>query len=191
MPKNARTFAELLNRFHVGKHTDADLSLLATRAVTSEDGQSLNHIHHFFPTRKKVQEYNETILQRSAAQKIIITATDIPPSSSSQRFMQQLQVARDKCKPESTGVLPKYITVAVNHQYDNISNIAVNDGIMNGVECCIKFIQPQTHNNFPAIIWVRFEDLCVGKAQCQNTVIYKVDIYYRTGLLYLHRRGHF
>ena len=31
--KNDRTFAELLKRFHVGKHTDADLSLLATRAV--------------------------------------------------------------------------------------------------------------------------------------------------------------
>ena len=86
--KNDRTFAELLNRFHVGKHTAADLNLLATRAVTSEDGQSLNHTPHFFPTRKKIQDYNETILQRSATQKIIITAIDIPPSSSSQRFMQ-------------------------------------------------------------------------------------------------------
>ena len=75
----------------------------------------------------------------------------------------------DKLKPESTGGLPKYITVAINHQYDIISNIAVNDGIMNGAECCIKFIQPQTHNtNFPAIIWVQFEELHVGKAQCQK-----------------------
>ena len=82
--------------------------------------------------------------------------------------MQQLQTAIDKCKPESTGGLSKYITVAVNHQCD-IGNIAVNDGIMNGAECCIKFIQPQTHNiNFPTIIWVRFEDLHVGKAQCQK-----------------------
>ena len=83
--------------------------------------------------------------------------------------MQQLQAAIDKHKPESTGGLPKYTTVATNHQYDIISNIAVNDGTMNGVECCIKFIQPQTHNtNFPAIIWVQFEDLHVGKAQCQK-----------------------
>ena len=97
--KNERIFAELLNRFCVGKHTAADLNLLATRAVTSEDGQSLNHTPHFFPTRKKVHDYNETILQRSAAQKIIITVIDIPPSSSSQRFIQQLQAATDKCKP--------------------------------------------------------------------------------------------
>ena len=32
--KNDRIFAELLNRFHVGKHTAADLNLLATRMVT-------------------------------------------------------------------------------------------------------------------------------------------------------------
>ena len=167
--KNDRTFAELLNRFHVGKHTAADFNLLAARAITSKDGQSLNHIPHFFPTRKKVQDYNETILQRSAAQKIIIVAIDIPPSSSSQRFMQQLQAAIDKHKPESTGGLPKYITVAISHQYNIISNIAVNDGIMNGAECCIKIIQPQTHNtNFPAIIWVQFEDLHIGKAQHQK-----------------------
>ena len=83
--------------------------------------------------------------------------------------MQQLLAAIDKCKPESTGGLLKYITVAINHQYDIISNIAVNDGIMNGAECCIKFIQPQTHNtDFPAIIWVQFEDLHDVKAQHQK-----------------------
>ena len=90
--KNDRTFAELLNRFRVGKHAAADLNLLDTRAVTLEDGQSLNHIPDSFPTRKKVQDYNEAILQRSAAQIIIITAIDIPPSSSSQRFMKSYKL---------------------------------------------------------------------------------------------------
>ena len=65
----------------------------------------------------------------------------------------------DKHKPESTGSLPKVITVAVNHQYDIISNIVVQDGIMNGAECCIKYIQPRAHDStFPAIVWVQFED---------------------------------
>ena len=83
--------------------------------------------------------------------------------------MQQLQAVIDKCKSESAGGLPKYITVAINHQYDIISNIAVNDGIMNGAECCIKFFQPQTHNTkFPALTLVQFEDLHVGKAQHQK-----------------------
>ena len=98
--------------------------------------------------------------------KVIITAIDIPPSGSSPKFKQQLQAALDKHKPESTGGLPKVITVAVNHQYDIISNIAVQDGIMNGAEYCIKYIQPQAHDStFPAIVWVQFEDSRVGKLQ--------------------------
>ena len=164
--KDDRQFAELLNRFRIGQHTSADLNLLATHSITAEEAKSLNHVPHFFPTRQKVDQYNENVLQNSTCQKVIITAIDIPPSGSSPKFKQQLQAALDKCKPESTGGLPKVITVAVNHQYDTISNIAMQDGIMNGAECCIKYIQPQAHDStFPAIVWVQFEDSRVGKLQ--------------------------
>ena len=45
----------------------------------------------------------------------------------------------------------------------------MQDGIMNGAECCIKYIQPQAHDStFPAIVWVQFEDSCVGKLQRQK-----------------------
>ena len=74
-----------------------------------------------------------------------------------------------KRKLESTGGLLKVITVAVNHQYGIINNIAVQDGIMNGAECCIKYIQPQAHDStFPATVWVQFEDSRVGKLQWQK-----------------------
>ena len=138
--KHDRQFAELLNRFHIGEHTSADLNLLATRSITAEEAKSLNHVPYFFPTRQKVDQYNDNVLHNSTCEKVIITAIDIPPSGSSPKFKQQLQAALDKCKPESTGGLPKVITVAVNHQYDIISNIAVQDGIMNSAECCIKYI---------------------------------------------------
>ena len=40
---------------------------------------------------------------------------------------------------------------------------------MNGAECCIKYIQRQDSNsNFPAIIWVQFEDDCIGSEQHRN-----------------------
>ena len=49
-----------------------------------------------------------------------------------------------------------------------MSNIAMQDGIMNGAECCIKCIQPQAHDStFPAIC-VQFEDSHVGKLQRQK-----------------------
>ena len=46
-------------------------------------------------------------------------------------------------------------------QYDIISNINVNDGIINGAECCIKYIETKEDENkkvIPTIIWVQFEN---------------------------------
>ena len=53
-------------------------------------------------------------------------------------------------KEESRGGLPKQITIALNHQYDIISNIAVEDGLMNSAQHCVKYIQLQDNNSdFP------------------------------------------
>ena len=73
----------------------------------------------FLPGRKLT---NTMIMYytNSTCEKVIITAIDILPSGSSPKFKQQLQAALDKHKPESTGGLPKVITVAINHQYDMI-----------------------------------------------------------------------
>ena len=77
--------------------------------------------------------------------------------------------AIEKCTSERTGGLPKQITVAVNHQFDVISNIAVEDGIMNGAECCIKYIEYHTQNTtFPAIVWVQFDDTTIGTNHCNK-----------------------
>ena len=84
--KHDRQFAELLNRFHIGEHTSADLNFLATQSITAEEAKSLNHVPHFFPTRQKVDQYNDNVLHNSTCEKVIITAIDIPPSGSSSKF---------------------------------------------------------------------------------------------------------
>ena len=59
-----------------------------------------------------------------------------------------------------------------NHQYDIVSNIAVHDGLMNGAKCCIKYLQEQENkSNFPAIVWVQFEENHIGSEQ-QNKYRY-------------------
>ena len=74
-----------------------------------------------------------------------------------------------KRKSESTGGLPRSVTVALNHQYDLISNVAVEDGLMNGAQCCVKLIQLQENNvTFPAIIWVQFEERQIGAVHRQT-----------------------
>ena len=161
--KDDNEFAELLNRLHIHKHTTADLNLLSSRTIMEEQRDELSDIPHFFPTRNMVARYNDMLLQNTIEHKIAITVIDIPPNDISPKFREQLHDAIDKWMAESTGGLLKQITIALNHRYDVISNIAVEDGIMNGVQCCVKYIQPQDNNSdFPAIIWVNFVDECIG-----------------------------
>ena len=71
-----------------------------------------------------------------------------------------------KQKIENTDGLPSQVKIVVNHQCDIISNIAVHDGLINGTECCIKYIQEQENkSNFPAIVWAHFEDNHIGSEQ--------------------------
>ena len=118
-----------------------------------------------------------SVLESSSQYTITITAIDIPPSDILASAKENLQAAINKRTAEKTGGLPRQVKIAVNHQYDLISNIAVHDGLMNGAKCCIKYIQRQDSNsNIPAIIWVQFEGDCIGSEQCRN-------------YSYLHKRG--
>ena len=90
-----------------------------------------------------VTDYNKKVLANSSKFIMKITAIDIPPSDISDKFREHLLAAISKCKPEKTGGLASSITVAINHQYDIIANISVEDDLINGAECCVKYIQPQ------------------------------------------------
>ena len=67
------------------------------------------------------------MLQNTMKHKITIAAIDIPPIDISPKFREQLHAAIDKQKAESTGGFPKQITIVLNHQYDIISKIVVED----------------------------------------------------------------
>ena len=129
----------------------------------------MHHLPHFFPTRKRVESYNESVLKASSQYAFTVTTIDIPPSDISASTQEQIQGALNKQKIENTGGLPRQVKIVVNHQYDIISNIAVHDGLINGAECCIKYIQEQENkSNFPAIVWVQFEDNHIGSEQCSR-----------------------
>ena len=71
---------------------------------------------------------------------------DITPNDISAKFRQQLHAAVCRWKKENMGGLPRQVTIAVNQQYGLISNIAVEVGLISGLECCIKYIKPQVNN---------------------------------------------
>ena len=64
--KDDQQFAKLLNRLHIGKQTNDDLRILQSRKVTQEQFETLHQIPHFFPTRRKAESYNESVLESSS-----------------------------------------------------------------------------------------------------------------------------
>ena len=91
--KDDQQFAQLLNRLCIGKQTNDDLRILQSRKVTHEQFETLHHIPHFFPTRRKVESYNESVWESSSQYTLTITAIDIPPSDILASAKENLQAA--------------------------------------------------------------------------------------------------
>ena len=110
-----------------------------------------------------VTNYNNMVLENSSKNKITVTSIDIPPSDITGEFKAKLFIVISKCPQEKTGGLPANIGITVNHQYDIIAHISVEDGLINGAEC-VKYIQPQQNNEiFSPVIWVMFENSNICK----------------------------
>ena len=60
----------------------------------------------------------------------------------------------------SPGGLPDEVILIANEQYDLILNIDVEDGLINGAQCLIKYIETTTKNEttYPYIVWTEFEN---------------------------------
>ena len=81
------------------------------------------------------------------------------PSSISKLLETNINTAISKRKINHTGGLPEKIILIKNEQYDLISNIDVEDGLINGTQCTIKFIQVTQKNKLlPYVVWVEFEN---------------------------------
>ena len=92
------------------------------------------------------------------------TCTDILPASISKLLETNITAAISKWKINHTGGLSETITLIANQQYDLISNIDVNDGLINGTQCIVKYIQTTKYNDniLPYIVWVDFQNPDIG-----------------------------
>ena len=133
-----------------------------------------------FQQEKMVTNYNNMVLENSSKYKITVIAIDIPLSDISEKFKEKLFMAISKCPQEKTGGLPANITITVNHQYDIIADISVEDGLINGAECCVKYIQLQQNNEpFTAVIWLMFENSKIRKEQCKKYQYIFFQLYHK------------
>ena len=157
--KDDKKFTQLLNRLRTGNHTKNDIRTLEHTKMSNKHLQNKKSIPHFYPTLHQVNTYNNSIKHNQSNFTIESTCTDILPASISKILETNITAAISKWKINHTGGLPETITLIANQQYDLISNIDVNDGLINGTQCIVKYIQTTKHNDniLPYIIWVNFK----------------------------------
>ena len=176
--KDDKKFAQLLNRLRTGNHTKNDIKTLKNTKIHNKHLQNKKSIPHFYPTLEQVNTYNHNIKQNQSNFTINSTCTDILPQSISKILETNIVAAISKRKVNHTGGLPENITLITNQQYDLISNIDINDGLINGTQCLIKYIQTTKHNDniLPYIVWVDFQDPNIGSNHRQKyTYLYSAS----------------
>ena len=84
--------------------------------------------------------------------------------------MQKLVLGAAQNKDvNSTGNLPYQLTVKEGLLYDLTANVDVEDGMVKGAECQVRYIEKNPANKtFPKFIWVEFIDSIVGRNLCRT-----------------------
>ena len=101
---------------------------------------------------------------------------DSPPTDITQNIQKAILAAAKNKDVNSTGNLPFTQALNVGQLHEVTANLAVSDGIINGAECHIRFIECNPHkHNFPQCVWVQFTDPAIGK-ECRHNYKYSHSI---------------
>ena len=161
--RDDRHFAEVLNRMRSAHHTPEDLEFLKSRLITEEESIAMPNVPHFFTTNVKKDHYNFLVMENITGTSVTVEAIDIVQSDIP-KSEQRKALASATTKPTSaTGNLQHTLTVKVGVTYDITANIAPTDGIVNGAECIVRHIEPNTSDGLPQFVWVKFLDENTGK----------------------------
>ena len=159
-----KDFAEILNRVREGKHSNEDLNVIKTRLVSlNANAQPTLDETHLFTTNKAVDLHNKAVYDKCSQPKAEVKAIDIVIGDISDELKRTMlsKISDDASK---TMGLSSVIKVAVSLKYDISTNIAVLDGMSNGVECTIQNIDYRVPGSErPSIIWVLFSNEHIGR----------------------------
>ncbi|XP_033725275.1 uncharacterized protein LOC117315237 [Pecten maximus] len=163
--KDDRDFAELLNRLRCmvnGKLSESDLSTLMSRVVKPTDVNYPKEAPHLFTTNKQVDNFNNNIFEQTENTKVRIPSLDTAvgdiPTNVKERLVRALPNEISK-----TGGLLNVAPIAVSMAYEITVNLNIEDGLVNGACCHVKYIEyKQSNTDRPSIVWVQFEDDTTG-----------------------------
>ena len=111
-------------------------------------------------------EFNEIVLQRTPGEITVVTAIDSPPTDITATMQKLVLAAAQNKDVNSTGNLPYQLNIKEGLLYDLTANanVDVEDGMVNGAECHVRYIEKNpTNKTFLKCIWIEFIDSAVGR----------------------------
>ena len=114
-------------------------------------------------------EFNDIVLQRTPGEITIVTAIDSPPTDITATMQKLVLAAAWNKDVNSTGNLPYQLNIKEGLLYDLTANVDVEDGMVNGAECHVRYIEKNPANKtFPKCIWIEFIGSAVGRNLCRT-----------------------
>ena len=150
-----KTYADMLNRFRIGKQTQDDLNALQTR-VRKENHNDLKDAMFLSCTNKKVKSFNEEQLSKLPGITHIFEAKNMHPS-----IKDYMPHIGNKGQINETNFM-QTLLVKLESRIQLIHNIDVGDCLTNGTRGTVKaFIENKTGD--VETIMVKFDEEHQGK----------------------------
>ena len=173
--KESKVFAEILNRFREGRHTENDILKLREKLLTETDLIYLRNVPRFFYT-KLIKAHNA-----SQGSKYKTKAQDSAFGSNSSELKNKTDNATDPKWSTKTKQLASFLNLAEGERTEIAIIVRTDDGMLwyaNAAGNVIKFIQLHDKEKPSSIVWVQFDDPHVGqKTTHDNKTPYTQEIH--------------
>ena len=157
--KDDQPFIELLNRFRVAQHTEADIRTIQSREVSVNDKNDypLNELH-VWAENKPVMDYNNQRLQEILMPLRVLKAIDQYPKNVSIH-----EIERVLSKGRSyTGGLDLEVNIKEGARVMLTNNVDISDRLINGQLGTVVRIFVNEVTEKPTIVYIKFDDEDAG-----------------------------
>jgi hypothetical protein len=163
--REARVFADMLNRFREGNQTEADIALF-DNLVMNKDNPPPGHsifVNHLFATNKALNAHNKLVYDESDTLALLCKARDTFMSRNLPVPRKELlQSVLNNVPPQKFHGLHQTLQLRVGLQVEVVLNEDISDGIFNGAYGHLRSVTFD-ERNVPSRLWIEFANERIGK----------------------------
>jgi hypothetical protein len=168
--RDARVFADRLNRLREGEQTQEDIAFFETLVIDRNNPPPEYNvfIKHLFAANKKLDAHNALVYDRSNSLALLCQARDtFLPRSLTVSRRQILTKVLDSVHPKKIYGLHQTLNLRVGLMVEVVLNEDVSDGIFNCAYCRLRSVS-LNENDVPSRLWVEFANERIGQQIAQT-----------------------